>query len=70
MGAGRSIPTTIEISELEGPRAEALRAAARGDQTVQLTDGDRPLAQITPRTRPGRPIRRPRPGASPPSTSG
>lgn len=48
MVARRSTPTTIEISELEGPLAEALRAVARGDQTVQLTDGGRPLARITP----------------------
>jgi len=48
MVARRSTPLTIEITELDGPLADALRDAAQRDQPVQLTDGGRPLSQITP----------------------
>lgn len=48
MVARRTTPPAIDLAGLDDPLADALRQAARGEEPVQLTDGGRPLAQITP----------------------
>lgn len=48
MVATRTTPPAIDLAGLDDPLADALRQAARGDEPVQLTEGGRPLAQITP----------------------
>jgi len=48
MVARHTTPPAIDLAGLDDPLADALRTAARGDQPVQLTDGGRLLAQITP----------------------
>ena len=64
MVARRTTPPTIDLAGLDDPLADALRKVARGDQAVQLTDGGRPLAQITPI----RPADAPTPGSDVAST--